>query len=154
MYKKKLALESAVRNVVANPSPTSDQLLEGYVREALRHDPVTPGVVRTATSAQSLKKDFTWAKGDNLFFDYRAAGLQFPVPAGEDPEHYVDPNFELDKYQDIQGDGVFKVLGQEFVYGVAVSVLKAVFSLKNVKRTPGPAGTLRRYVLKLLFTKW
>jgi linoleate 10R-lipoxygenase len=49
-------------------------------------------------------------------------------------------------YRLLQGDGVFKILGEDFVYGTAASVLQAVFSLRNVRRAPGPTGTLRRYV--------
>jgi linoleate 10R-lipoxygenase len=52
-------------------------------------------------------------------------------------------------YRLFQGDGVIKI-PEDFVFGTAASVLRAVFSLKNVRRAPGPTGTLRRYVLYTL----
>lgn len=144
VYKKKIANEEKIRNIVANPTADAASLLEGYVREALRHDPVTPGIFRVATSNQDTGY-LKWNKGDKLFFDYRAAGAEFPVPDDQDPNFYVDPTTPVNQYANIQGDGVFKVLGQEFVYGVAASVLQAVFSLPNLHRAKGHTGTLRRF---------
>lgn len=56
----------------------------------------------------------------------------------------VDPTRDPSLYKWFHGDGVFKVLGEEFVYGAAASVLSSVFSLKNIRRAKGPGGTLRR----------
>jgi linoleate 10R-lipoxygenase len=63
------------------------------------------------------------------------------------------------------GDGCAKLLGEDYIidvshlcggsieelirslhHQVGAHVLKAVFSLKNLRRAPGPSGTLRRYV--------
>lgn len=80
-------------------------------------------------------------KGDKIWFDFRAAGASpdtFPEP------DTVDPTRPIQSYDGIIGDTVIKVLGQDFVYGAAANVLRAVFSLPNTKRAKGPAGTLRR----------
>ncbi|KAG8806023.1 hypothetical protein FRC17_005205, partial [Serendipita sp. 399] len=44
------------------------------------------------------------------------------------------------------GDGTAKLLGEDYILDVGAHVLKAVFSLKNLRRTDGPSGMLRRYL--------
>jgi linoleate 10R-lipoxygenase len=104
-------------------------------------DPVVDGVYRQATHARNYGY-VSYQKGDKLFFNYRAAGVdssQFTNPRD------IDPHRPVHLYEGLQGDGVFKVLGQDFVYGATANVLRAVFSLKDVRRANGPAGTLRRF---------
>jgi len=99
------------------------------------------GVYRQATHARDYGY-VSYQKGDKLFFDYRAVGAD---PSKFTKPQDIDPNRPVDLYKALQGDGVFKVLGQDFVYGAAANVLRAVFSLKDVRRANGPAGTLRRF---------
>jgi linoleate 10R-lipoxygenase len=99
------------------------------------------GTYRKATVA----KDYGYLKyneGNKLYFNYRAAGVN---PAAFPDPHTIDPTRPIDSYKSLQGDTVFKVLGQDFVYGAAANVLRAVFSLNNVRRANGAAGTLRRF---------
>lgn len=104
-------------------------------------DPVIDGVLRHATQNNSVGPvDFT--TGTRLWFDFRAAGVDPLI--FENPLD-VNPNRPVSLYTLLHGDGVFRVLGEDFVYGVAARVLLAVFSLKNVRRAKGPAGTLRRF---------
>ena len=104
-------------------------------------DPVIDGVFRHATHHNSIGPvDFI--SGDRLWFDLRAAGLDPQI--FENPT-VVNPNRSPSLYTLLHGDGVFKVLGEEFVTSVTAQVLHAVFSLKNVRRAKGPAGTLRRF---------
>lgn len=104
-------------------------------------DPVVDGVYRKATSNASIGSvDFT--SGTRLYFDFRAFGNDATI--FENPFE-VNPNRPSNLYTLLHGDGVFKVLGEDFVYGVTAQVVRAVFSLKNVRRTKGPAGTLRRF---------
>jgi len=165
-YVAKLELQNKIIAVAAGPSADSEALLQGYVREALRMyscslfncswkavaeplymttclglDPVIDGVFRHATQDNSIGPvDF--AAGTRLWFNFHAAGgdpqvFEYPLE--------VNPNRPASLYSFLHGDGVFKVLGEEFVYAVATQVLRAVFGLKNVRRTKGPAGTLRRF---------
>ena len=161
-YEARLEIQGKIVALAAQPTPDAPALLEGYVREALRKlihasfvvfgltchltnktpglDPATEGVYRQARTAGKIG-DVTYKKGDKLWFDFRTEGLNprtFP-----DPEK-VDPTRRASKYPALQGDGVFRVLGEEFVYGVAASVLQAVFSLPSIRRSNGAAGTLRR----------
>lgn len=144
-YDAKVELQNKIVAVATSKTADSDALLRGYVREALRLDPVIDGVYRKATvdgtlgtSANATK----FTKGTRLYFDFRAAGLD---PAAFKNPSDIDPNRDASLYKWFHGDGVFKVLGEEFVYGAAASVLSTIFSLKNVRRTKGPAGTLRRF---------
>lgn len=83
-----------------------------------------------------------YTAGSKLYFDFRAAGAD--ESTFENPET-VDPTRPAALYAPFVGDGVFKVLGPDFVYGVAAQALSAIFSLKNIRRAKGPAGTLRRF---------
>ncbi|KAF9512300.1 hypothetical protein BS47DRAFT_1394422 [Hydnum rufescens UP504] len=60
--------------------------------------------------------------------------------------HEVEPNHPTHHYW-IHGDGVFKTLGEDFVYRVAEQVLRTVFTRSNFKRATGSAGTLRRFLI-------
>lgn len=98
------------------------------------------GVYRKATVAKEYAGT-KYNKGDKVYLNYRAAGRfsKFRNPTE------IDPTRPIDDYKGLQGDTVFKVLGQDFVYGAAANVLRAVYSLNNVRRANGPAGTLRRF---------
>lgn len=87
--------------------------------------------------------DVQFAKGQRVYLDLAAIGRDqgtFSAPLE------VNPTRSPALYQFLHGDSVFKILGEDFVYGSAAGVLRAVFTLKNVRRAPGPPGTLRRYV--------
>lgn len=140
-YEKQLELQNRVIAVVSNPTADSASHLQGYVREALRLDPVIDGVYRQATQTGNVGP-IKYTAGSKLYFDFRAAGSD--ESTFENPET-VDPTRPAALYAPFVGDGVFKVLGADFVYGVAAQALSAIFSLKNIRRAKGPAGTLRRF---------
>lgn len=84
------------------------------------------------------------SEGQRVYCDLRAIAADpdiFPHPDTVSPDR-PDILYEL-----LHGDGAFAILGEGFVYGTAASVLRAVFSLKNVRRAPGPTGKLLRCVL-------
>ncbi|KAF9506549.1 hypothetical protein BS47DRAFT_1426050 [Hydnum rufescens UP504] len=126
------AIDSFHKVVQAAGSNNIHQL-EGYVREALRLDPVIEGVYRQEGNAKYL-------------YDFRAAGLnsgRFENPRA------IDLNRSTQLYSTLHGDGVFKTLGEDFVYKVTGQVLRAVFTKANLKRTTGPLGTLRRFLIPI-----
>ncbi|KAF8323486.1 heme peroxidase [Cantharellus anzutake] len=140
-YREAGALQAKVISVATSDSPDSAALLEGYAREALRLDPVIDGLYRVATEDGAIGP-ITFKQGQRLYLDIRKIGRDenlFPNPTE------IDPTRPADKYSILYGDGVFKSLGERFVWKVTGQVLKAVFSLKQVKRTKGPAGSLRRF---------
>ncbi|KAF8337113.1 heme peroxidase [Cantharellus anzutake] len=136
--------------IVLLASKGSDPLvlatLEGYVREALRLDPVIEGVCRVVTKDIPVGPLASKA-GDRLYFDFGKVGKDesaFSNPENISPED-VEPQRPLSDYAHYHGDTVFKSLGPAFVTRVAAEVLRAVFSKPNISRTKGVAGTLRRY---------
>lgn len=103
-------------------------------------DPAVPGIYRKTKGASALGSD-TLVKDQRVYLDLAAISKDnntFASPAD------VVPTRPATAYTLLQGDGVFKILGEEFVYGTAATVLQAVFSLKNVRRAPGKTGSLRR----------
>jgi len=123
----------------------SDALLwlSGYVREALRLDPFFPGVYRDATEAgglQTAQDSFDYLVGTPVFLSLSSvanSATYFPKPA------IVDPTRAEGDYVVIQGDAAFKVLGADFVYTAAAQVLRAIFSLKNVRKSSDKPGLSR-----------
>ncbi|KAF8316120.1 heme peroxidase, partial [Clavulina sp. PMI_390] len=136
------ALQDKIIALSASYSTDSLILLMGYVREALRLDPAVPGIYRKTKAISTLAGN-NLDKDQRVYLDLAAIGQNeaaFASPAN------VDPNRPATAYSLLQADGVFKILGEEFVYGTAATTLQAVFSLKNVRRAGGKTGTLRRYV--------
>lgn len=106
----------------------------------LGFDPAVPGVYRKTKVASALGSD-NLAKDQRVYLDLGAINRDATKFASPDD---VVPSRPATAYTLLQADGVFKILGEEFVYGTAATVLQAVFSLKNVRRAPGKTGTLRR----------
>jgi len=131
-----------IASLVGSGSNETLRTLEGYVLEALRFDPVTPGIVRIATTDRPAVSSLYGAKGDRFYFDFTKAALN--PKAFDDPEK-INPRRNPESYAAFGGDGVFKTLGQKFVVRATAEVLRAVFSLPKVQRTPGKAGILRRF---------
>jgi hypothetical protein len=141
-YQEKVDLQSKVTSVAQNASdPSSITTLEGYVREALRRDPVIEGVWRVATQKIDVGPLAADA-GDKFYFDFGKAGKS--DNAFENAEN-IDPTRPASAYGLYHGDTVFKILGEAFVTRAAAQVLRAVLTQRGVKRTKGIAGTLRRY---------
>ncbi|KZT38100.1 linoleate diol synthase [Sistotremastrum suecicum HHB10207 ss-3] len=119
-------------------SPRGDDLLEGYVREALRLDPAVPGVYRVTRNEASLSS-LKIPKGSRVFASLANAGhdpSSFPNP------NVIDPKRPKEAYQ--IGNSALKCLGDDFVVKTGAQVLRAVFSLPNLRRGPGVSGTLNR----------
>lgn len=164
--KESADVHAALVKVAGSFSADSQRLLEGYAREALRMflnldssrsfrqlirsishlsglDPVVRGVYRVAKSATQVG-DLNIAEGQRLYLDLASYGLDASI--FRNPKR-VDPNRPAILYEPLGGDSAFKILGSKFVYATAAKVLQSVFFLKNVRRAPGPTGTLRRYVI-------
>lgn len=141
IYRDKSVLQEKIIALAVNYSSESQTLLEGYAREALRLDPAIPGVYRVAKADVSIG-DVQFVKGQRVYLDLAAIGRD--QGTFTDPLEVI-PTRSPALYQFLHGDSVFKTLGEDFVYGSAAGVLRAVFTLKNVRRAPGPQGTLRRF---------
>ncbi|KAF8337111.1 uncharacterized protein EI90DRAFT_3014047 [Cantharellus anzutake] len=139
---EKKALYDKIIAIASKGSDSStNATLEGYVREALRLDPVVEGVYRIVT--KDIPVGYLTSKaGDRLYFDLARVGRD--DQAFDSPE-IIDPTRPASAYSTYRGDTVFKTLGDAFVTCVTAQVLRAVFTQRNVQRTKGVAGTLRRY---------
>ena len=103
-------------------------------------DPVVPGVYRVATTPIPVGPLQAEA-GTRFYFDFGTVGRA--ARAFTDPEK-IDTSRDQQHYRHYYGDSVFKTLGDKFVIRVAAQVLRAVFSQREIARTAGIAGTLRR----------
>ncbi|KIJ55788.1 hypothetical protein M422DRAFT_152180 [Sphaerobolus stellatus SS14] len=130
-----------ISSIAKSNDPTADAVLQAYVREALRLDPSLRGVYRT-TKVSYNKNGVKLSKDQPVFLSLAKANL--------DPNVFARPT-EVDISRPAEGylalnDVVYGILGHEFVEKTMAQVLKAIFSLKNVRRGPGVSGTLRRVV--------
>lgn len=171
--------------VARGNSSTTLEILALYAREALRLDPVTVGVTREVGSSMfvpGVSQRVDLHAGDKVFLSLKKANLdevctcisilesldlnkRFIQPESHAPRNYpaVDNPHNYDVFL---GDGVIRLLGENFVFMVgililhrnalhltsnqtAAHILKIIFSLKNIRRAPGPSGQLRRYTQSL-----
>jgi len=80
--------------------------------------------------------------GDRLRGSFRNAHLNpldFPDPTT------VNPRRPSSAYATINGGGFHSCIGVNYAQKSIVEAVKIIFSLKNIRRAPGPAGTLRQF---------
>ncbi|GAA6004081.1 hypothetical protein JCM10207_002416 [Rhodosporidiobolus poonsookiae] len=122
----------------------ADNTILAYVHEALRFDPQVPLIPRVAVqdaTVQDGDRTVNIKKGDFVYPSMYKAGMDptvFPNPSQFDPTR--DPSL----YR-LFGHGAHTCLGAPIVDITLVEMVKAVFSLPNVRRAPGKAGELVRF---------
>jgi len=120
-----------------------DDVLRGYVTEMLRIDPPIQGIYRES-KANEVVGSTSINAGDLVYLDISSANKNeraFAQP------HRIDHARPKEHY--IRGDVLTKTLGVDLVSKIVVSVLKAVFELKNVARGPGQSGELKRFTTEV-----
>jgi cytochrome P450 len=135
-----------IKALAVNNDIDSLTLLEGYAREALRVDPVIPGVYR---DARINSVNLPVKKGERVYLSLAKANVDvecFAKPQNIDPRRASQPS-------PIIGDPLTKCLGDDFMFKSIASVMKVIFGLKNVRRAPGSSGALRRYAREINGTK-
>lgn len=123
-------------------STTQPEIISHVYSTCLGFDPAIPGIYRKTKDVFRLGSE-NLAKDQRVYLDLASTGQDTSI--FESPSD-INPTRPAAAYALSQGDGVFKILGEEFVYGTAAAILRAVFSLKNVRRAPGKTGTLRRQI--------
>jgi len=112
--------------------------LKAYIVEALRIAPPLSGVYRDLATDLPSKAGDTYKRGDRVYVSLSDAGVDptaFPTnPSTLDPSR--TPTEKL------LWDGLYKLLGEEWILTTMVPVIKTIFSLKNVQRAPGTSGQL------------
>ncbi|KAF8512919.1 linoleate diol synthase [Gautieria morchelliformis] len=132
---------TSIMALAKTPGAAADAQLQGYAREALRLDPSIRGTLRHPQQEGNV--DGVKVSQDRpLYLSFANANL--------DPDVFINPS-QIDPSRPLEGylslnDAIFGALGGQFVEKMIAQVLRAVFSLKNVRRTAGPSGTLKRVV--------
>jgi len=126
---------------IANLATSSDvkDKLHGYVYEALRIDPPFRGVYRRSKENKQVL-DFSAQANDHIFLDVHRANTnrnKFPDP------YTVD--LSRDSKAVFYPDGLYQALGESLTVKIMSEVLRAIFSLKNVRCAAGNSGKLQRF---------
>jgi hypothetical protein len=134
-------------------SPDAALVLEGYVREALRVDPPITRVTRKAAIPGSSGNFSNVDRGDIVFLNLAAlTDAQPPAAAStgasastssSKPKYTIDPHRPKTAYP--TQPLIYTGLSEDFLYKTMAQVLRAVFSLNNVRRGPGKSGLLKRH---------
>ncbi|KAG6865223.1 hypothetical protein C0991_004346 [Blastosporella zonata] len=136
-----------ILELVKTKGPENDTLLRGYVSEAMRLKPQYNGLWRKAVVDAVVAQgpnlppvdiksgDWIWGSWRNAHLD----PLEFPDPTT------VNPRRPASAYANLNGTGFHVCAGVSFTVITVAEILKIVFTLKNVRRAPGNAGTLRGY---------
>ncbi|KAI5116947.1 hypothetical protein M0805_003675 [Coniferiporia weirii] len=125
-----------------------ETVLAGYAREAMRIDPPFAGVYREARVDKDVGA-LAVKTNERLFLSIAKANLSskmFPNPSE------VDVTRPAELY--IAGDGISRSFGNEFVHAVMGAVLKTVFALPGLRRSPGMSGTLKRFPYNMNGTEY
>ncbi|KAG8709377.1 hypothetical protein FRC11_005607 [Ceratobasidium sp. 423] len=120
------------------------ELLAGYYREAARLNPQPSGHFHTAAENHEILQDEDLPsihvnRGDFLFCSYKNACLDpdlFPSPTKINPRRPVE---SYDCF--LRSTGI----GREFSERTIPVIMKEIFSLKNLRRAPGPKGVVRYF---------
>jgi len=125
-------------------TPEADAKVQGYVREALRLDPIVSGVVRTAVTDTHLSDGREVHKDERVVVCVAEANLDKKI-FGSGPI-YNRPV----QNAGILGVGCHGLLSETFFESTVAPVLGAIFSLKGLTRGPGQSGNFDRFKEKSL----
>jgi len=118
----------------------ANNIIAGYVREALRLDPLFGHARRTVVEPATIGGS-QFKRGDSLLLAIADCNLDpdiFPNP------HSVDPRRPPTSYT-LMGDGLHRCFTDDFVHSTMACAVRAVFQLTNIRRGPGQSGVLRRF---------
>lgn len=127
----------------------ANERIIGYIKEAQRLAPQFPGLYRVceATAPVTIqqgsgKEAVVIQPGQKVYASYYNAQTNphdFPDP------FTVNPERNRDKYA-VQGIGFHGCPGVKFAERTLLAVIRVIFSLKNLRRAPGPQGKLASFV--------
>ena len=121
-----------------------DALLAGYVREAMRMDPIAPAMKRNAvadaTIAAGTKRARAVPKGATVLAGMASAMMdhrKFPDPSRFDPRRPADDYIHF-------GHALHQCFGIHINKGTLHLMLKPLLKRRNLRRASGRAGHLRK----------
>jgi cytochrome P450 len=121
-----------------------DDLLRCYVLEAMRFDPLAPGLPRNAVQDGTIARGQSWArtvpKGSTVLAAFASAMM--------DERRVPEPHtFRTDRAHDQYihfGHGVHECFGRHINYATLHRMLKPLLKRPNLRRAPGPSGHLSK----------
>jgi hypothetical protein len=133
-----------IQQIVGKTDSESQGLLRGYVCEAMRLKPQFNGLWRHAVVDATISQGadlppLQIKAGDHIWGSFRNAHLnpkEFPEPTTVNPRRPYPGAYNL------CGAGFHNCPGTDYAIVTIVEVVKAVFSLKNIRRAPGDAGKI------------
>ncbi|KAF9466079.1 linoleate diol synthase [Collybia nuda] len=128
---------TAIRSLVKSVDLKTQ--LDGYAYEALRIDPPFQGVYRIAAKDQTIGK-ISVKEGDRVFLNMARANTDESVFTSAQ-----SINVARGTKGYLQVDSTFNHLGEGVTVKIMTEVLRAIFSLENVRRAPGQSGGLCRF---------
>ncbi|KAK0557201.1 hypothetical protein OC846_000651 [Tilletia horrida] len=133
--------KEAIVELCGRNDPEAKELLRGYVNEAMRLNGMAPVLPRIVTADSVTIQDGgvskTFKKGDGVMASQRHAGLDPAV--FENPTDINPRRPKSAKYLNF-GAGMHECIGAQMAMIALPAILRAVFSLPNVRRAPGRAG--------------
>ncbi|KAG8990745.1 hypothetical protein FRB94_013112 [Tulasnella sp. JGI-2019a] len=126
---------TTVAALAVSTSATSSAQLKGVIAEAIRLNPPLGGVCREVTS-DTMVNGKQFHRGDRVFVS--------AVDANYDPAAFATPEkITLDRSnKGLLGDGLFRLLGEDWVLATMAAVVKGIFSMASLRRDYGVTGTL------------
>jgi cytochrome P450 len=132
------ALEGAQQAARTN----NDKLLSGHVFEAMRFDPISPALPRTATKSTTIAKGTSRAtevpEGASLYIGLSSAMMderRLTDPRAFNPRRLPHEYIHF-------GYGLHQCFGIHMNNALLPLMLKALLRRKNLRRAPGPKGKL------------
>ncbi len=134
----------ALKAAVAAAQADDDDLLWQIVQEAIRFDPLAPGLPRIATRAYEIAQGERRAcrvpKGANVIASFASAMM--------DERHVPDPSsFDAARAEDQYinfGHGLHECFGLHINRACLHLILKPLLKRPGLRRAPGPKGKLRK----------
>lgn len=128
----------------------SNRLLCGYVLEALRLDPPTPGLYRDVVEETLVDQGPDMPKirlqrDERVFVNLARANVDSKA-FGDNCAFTINPERAHGDYLMFR-HGATRILNDDFLLKTMPQVIRAVFSLKNIRRAPGRPGQLKRFTV-------
>ncbi|KAG9016734.1 hypothetical protein FRB90_002336 [Tulasnella sp. 427] len=123
-----------VLHLAASGTNASLSTLKAVVLEAIRLAPPVAGVIREAVK-ETLINGKPVNKGNSLFLSLVDAAYD---PCFKNPDHIIVPSRGVD----LVNDGLSRLLGSEWIADAALPVIKNIFNIGGLGRSPGGLGHL------------
>jgi len=130
-----------IRKLADKTDEESDNLMLGYVLEALRFNPSIPGLFRRATESISVDNGSEkFNKDERIFLSLGSAHMDptaFPEP------EKINPRRPTDSYLTF-GLGFHRCFAKQVNFIALPSIVRTILKLKNLQRVYGRAGQINQ----------